>query len=326
MDFNGYGPPPGMGLHQPQHMHHPQQLHLSPPHPPPLHSHPLHHQQPVAMFDRRARPEEDLNLMTVRLTSVSGSTLDDAIQRHMEAHVGPVAAMATERDDGSSRKGKFDERSVMVQFYEAAACARALRSPFAVCDNRFIMVRRGSVNVVDPATLTPPESLAPTGLGAGRVKPAGQPPKSAQAKKLRGLPGAASLPARSGQEQLMERLAKARELAAKQEDLKAQRHATLEKQLGEAKAMLGKAAKVKGGAALVATLEAKIAQLEAQLAVSTDKLDPKGVLPQGLDPTALPATKATPASSDGRPSVFVVEALPQGIDVATVNKATLPGL
>lgn len=101
---------------------------------------------------------------------------------------------------------------------------------------------------------------------------------------------------KSGDEQLKERLAKARELSAKQDEIRARRKATLEKQLDEAKSMCAKLEKVKGGAEMLAMVAAKIVDLEAQLLGSLE--------------VAVDSKPAPTRAIDNRPTTIRVEAVP----------------
>jgi hypothetical protein len=204
---------------------------------------------------------------------------DERVRRHMEGVAGSVAATAPERE---ARAG---QRTLLVQFYTAEACARALRCSKAVCDNRFIFVKRATANVADPATLppAPPGGGGPTGdLGSGgkggKGKGSGKGGKGKSGGKggaggeggEGGLPmdaaaaeAAAATAARlaaaellSGDEQLKLKQERAAALKASQEALRAQTRATWQRQLADARKMKAALAKQ---AAKVASLPASAA-------------------------------------------------------------------
>jgi hypothetical protein len=193
----------------------------------------------------------------VRVEHVPDDLGDEAVRRHIESVAGPVAATAPERE---ARPG---QRTLLVQLYTPEACERALRSPKAVCDNRFIFVKRALGNVADPASLPPPPpgSGGPTGGGSSFGKGKGKGKGSGKGNKGgKGAAGgdadtvqadgaataeeAAAAAARlaaaealSGDEQLRLKQERAAELKASAEALRAQTRATWEKQLADARSM-----------------------------------------------------------------------------------------
>lgn len=235
----------------------------------------------------------------------------------MNVGVGVVAAISPCDSPDSSDSG---QRSLLVQFYSVEESEKAVRCLKAVCDNRFIQVKRCAHNLVDPATLPPPPPL-PSSTDPSDVSPSerrnnGKRYQGKGQGKGKGQGGNVMkktsneepvLPEKSGEEQLKEKLQKAKELAAKEAEIKDQRKATLQKQLDETMEMK-KRTSAQTPAAMVKMLDDRITKLQGLL---SDGLE---VTPVVAPPQAPPAP-VSQMKIDNRPTTILVGGLPPDCDV-----------
>jgi hypothetical protein len=172
--------------------------------------------------------------------------------------------------------GNDNNRNLLVQFYDRSDFEIALRSPEAVCSNRFVHIKRCDENVVNIDQLPPKPVLLVSGgkggKGKGKGGKGGKGRQQQQQQQLGGGGGGggstveneddnnnneeeeerkkaalmAELANKSGEEQLKLKLSKAKELAAKQDELKKQRRSTWEKQLKDYQEMKDKLAAKSG--------------------------------------------------------------------------------